>query len=157
MSYKYRTRNHIDKLGKDRIPGGGNSKYLKEFQIIFSPSFLDVAGTNSIQQLSGRPISIGQVMRAVEHMSSQFVKLHSMLAGDSEGQKSHPGSSSQESQEAAAAKSNNNPSIFHCVRLTGASIESTLWISWKHLEQFCLYGNAIDRSNGFPGKLPNSK
>ena len=127
------------------------------FHSYLSPTFLDVAGTNSIQQLSGRPISIGQVMRAVEHMSSQFVKLHSLLAGDSEGQqKSLPGSSSHESQEAATSKPNHNPSIFHCVRLTGASIESTLWISWKHLEQFCLYGNAIDRSNGFPGKLSNS-
>ena len=135
------TKSQID--FDDKIVAG--HKYLKDCQIIFSPSFLDTNGVNSYQQLSGRPISIGQILKAVEHLSIQFVKLHSSL---SEGDKFNP------SQDATARDSPNNTTVTmlsHLVRLTGASIESTTWIAWRHLEQFCNYGDAVEKSIGFQG------
>ena len=148
------SRNQIA-LG-DRISSG--SKYLKEFHIIFSPSFLDVNAANTYQQLSGRPVSIGQVLRAVEHLCVQFIKLHSLLAeenGHSQTRSAREDNPLASPTTAPLLNQNQNTAttstISHLIRLTGASIESTLWISWRHLEQFCTYGNAIEKSNGFPG------
>ena len=45
----------------------------------------------------------------------------------------------------------NSNTLYHLVRLAGASIESTVWISWRHLEHFLNYGNALEMSNGFSG------
>ena len=149
------TRNQI--AFGDRISSG--NKYLKDCHIIFSPSFLDVNGANSYQQLSGRPISIGQVLRAVEHLCGQFLKLHSLLAEEENCHSQMRSSGEDISQEVPTIVSSlnqnqstaTNSNISHLVRLTGASIESTLWISWRHLDQFCQYGNAVEKSNGFPG------
>ena len=132
-------------------------KYIKDCQVIFSPSFLDANGTNSYQQLSGRPVSIGQVLRSVEHLVIQFMKLHSSLS-DEESTDSKQGQSLQKVcgspiQEDHQSNQNDSPfnanMLFHLVRLTGASIESTIWISWRHLEHFLSYGNALEMSNGF--------
>ena len=134
-------------------------KYIKDCQVIFSPSFLDANGTNSYQQLSGRPVSIGQVLRSVEHLVIQFMKLHSSLS-DEESTDSKQGQSIQKFcgspiQEDLQSNQNHSPfnanMLFHLVRLTGASIESTIWISWRHLEHFLSYGNALEMSNGFSG------
>ena len=132
-------------------------KYVKDCQVIFSPSFLDANGTNSYQQLSGRPVSIGQVLRSVEHLVIQFMKLHSSLSEDNidskQGRSGLPtiGSPNNDDLESNHHTPFNSNTLYHLVRLAGASIESTVWISWRHLEHFLNYGNALEMSNGFSG------
>ena len=99
--------------------------------------------------LSGRPISIGQVMRALEHMSVQFVKLHMALAESIKGSgddKSAGDKNQDSSVKRSSSQTQMTNNLVHCTRLTGASIESIVWLSWKHLEQFCAYGNAIEKA-----------
>ena len=145
-------------LNVDNTPTSAG-KYVKDCTVIFSPSFLDANSTNSYQQLSGRPVSIGQVLRSVEHLVIQFIKLHSSLSEEennvpNQNQVGNPAciSSMREDMESNQTHVPFNANmLFHLVRLTGASIESTIWISWRHLEHFLSYGNALEMSNGFSG------
>merc|ERR1719367_2096087 len=141
----------------------GVGKYVKDCQVIFSPSFLDANGTNSYQQLSGRPVSIGQVLRSVEHLVIQFMKLHSSLSEDNiDSKQGRPGLPVLGSPNHDDLESNqhhtpyNSNMLYHLVRLAGASIESTVWISWRHLEHFLNYGNALEMSNGFSDSSANT-
>ena len=91
-------------------------------------------------------------------MSTQFVKLHSLLAekGDQSQKRSSGEHNQPESTTTVGTIRNRSEytarNTSQLLRLTGASIESTLWISWRHLEQYCTYGNVIEKSNGFSGK-----
>ena len=137
------------------------NKNTKDCQVIFSPSFLDANGVNSYQQLSGRQVSIGQVLRSLENLAIQFVKLHLFL-NEEEGNKSSGSSHGTKNAQACASDQELAPKdrnfdptsvLPHLLRLTGASIESTIWISWRHLEQFQNYGSALEKSNGLQGRI----
>ena len=74
-------------------------------------------------------------------------------SGSSHGTKNAQASASD--QDLAPKDRNFDPTsvLPHLLRLTGASIESTIWISWRHLEQFQNYGSALEKSNGLPGRI----
>ena len=76
-------------------------------------------------------------------------------SGSSHGTKNAQASASEQDLAPKGTYFDPTSVLPHLLRLTGASIESTIWISWRHLEQFQNYGSALEKSNGLPGRIFN--
>ena len=109
-----------------------NSKRLN-CKIIFSPKVSEGSVSGRDVVLAGRPLNIGQVLRAVLSLCRQLVSSHSSLV------------------DATDPKIKQDLSFN--IKYLGSSIESTLWVVWKHVEYFSRCGNeALDI---FGGKFSN--
>jgi len=108
----------------------GNGKRNVNCKIIFSPKMSDGGSSNDHVVLAGRPLNLGQVLRAVQSMSAQLIESHASLTDAAASSGAGAGADQQLRQSLATD-----------IKNLGSAIESTLWVIWKHAEYFSRFGS----------------